>query len=245
MGPVEVTAGRRGKGPADREENRLWLVKQFLVNAKAHAFMSGARNGETGSLFEAVLRQLNEVWKSFYPGRDQSFSVEPVAEDPDAGFDVFLVERNGTRIPLDSLGSGQLEIFAFFGALLRTRFQEGVVIIDEPELHLDPPWQEFMLDAIRSFLPRVQIIVATHSPAVYDSVYFFQRHLLLPAGDPRIHGVEDQTQRGSRMSPSSHMAALYNRPIILWVEDLTTRWYLGSCWKDRDLRSTLRTRVGI
>jgi hypothetical protein len=42
-----------------------------------------------------------------------------------------------------------------------------------------------MLRAIRRFLPRVQIIVATHSPEVYDSVYSFQRHLLLPPGDPR------------------------------------------------------------
>jgi hypothetical protein len=42
-----------------------------------------------------------------------------------------------------------------------------------------------MLRAIRRFLPRVQIIVATHSPEVFDSVYSFQRHLLLPPGDPR------------------------------------------------------------
>jgi hypothetical protein len=41
------------------------------------------------------------------------------------------------------------------------------------------------LRAIRSFLPRVQIIVATHSPAAYDSVYSFQRYLLLPQDDPR------------------------------------------------------------
>ncbi len=185
VGPISVTAGRRGKRPSDTEENRLWLVKQFLVNAKAHAFMSSARNGEGGSLFEETLLKLNEVWRSFHPGRDHSFSVEPVAEDPDAGFDVVLVERDGTRIRLDSLSSGQLELFGFFGAFLRSRFKEGVVVIDEPELHLDPQWHTLMLRAIRRFLPRVQIVVATHSPEIYDSVYSFQRHLLLPPDDPR------------------------------------------------------------
>ena len=71
-----------------------------------------AKQVEGLSLFETTLRQLNEVWKSFHPGREQSFSVEPVGEDPDAGFDVVLLDRNGMWIPLDSLSSGQLELFA-------------------------------------------------------------------------------------------------------------------------------------
>src|SRR5260370_25120673 len=37
------------------------------------------------------------------------------------------------------------------------------------------------------------------------------------------------------MSPSPDLAALYNRPIILWVEDLVTSTYLGECWNDPDI----------
>lgn len=185
VGPVPVTAGRRGKRPANTEENRLWLVKQFLVNAKAHAFMSGPGQLAGISLFESSLRRLNDVWKTFHPGREQSFSVDPISDDPDAGFDVFLVGPAGERLPLDSLSSGQLELFAFFGAFLRSKFDTGVLLIDEPELHLDPQWHTMMLRAISRFLPRVQVLVSTHSPDVFDSVYSFQRHLLLPPGDPR------------------------------------------------------------
>jgi energy-coupling factor transporter ATP-binding protein EcfA2 len=185
VGPVPVTAGRPGKRPSNTEENRLWLVKQFLINAKAHSFMSTPGQGDGVSLFEMSLRQLNEVWAFFHPGREQSFSVDPVSDDPDAGFDVFLVGPEPARVPLDSLSSGQLELFGFFGAFLRSKFREGVLVIDEPELHLDPQWHTMMLRAIRRFLPHVQIIVATHSPEVFDSVYSFQHHLLLPPGDPR------------------------------------------------------------
>jgi predicted ATPase len=185
VGAVPVTAGRRGKRPFDTEENRLWLVKQFLINAKAHSFMSSHDQADGISLFESSLRRLNEVWQTFHPGREQVFSVDPVSDDPDAGFDVFLVGPGTASVPLDSLSSGQLELVAFFGAFLRSKFNEGVLVIDEPELHLDPQWHTMMLRAIRRFLPRVQIIVATHSPEVYDSVYSFQRHLLLPPGDPR------------------------------------------------------------
>ncbi len=185
VGQVPVTAGRPGKRPANTEENRLWLVKQFLVNAKAHAFMSGPGQLDGISLFETSLKRLNEVWKAFHPGREQSFIVDPISEDPDAGFDVFLVGPPGARLPLDSLSSGQLELFAFFGGLLRSKFDAGVLLIDEPELHLDPQWHRMMLRAIRLFLPRAQLIVSTHSPEVFDSVYSFQRKLLLPPGDPR------------------------------------------------------------
>jgi energy-coupling factor transporter ATP-binding protein EcfA2 len=185
VGAIPVTAGRRGVRPFNTEEDRISLVKQFLINAKAHSFMATSGQSPGTSLFESTIRQLNEIWQTFHPGRDQFFSVDPVSDDPDAGFDVFLVGPSRTRVPLDSLSSGQLELVAFFGAFLRQKFNEGVIIIDEPELHLDPQWHTMMLRAIRQFLPHVQIIVATHSPEVFDSVYSFQRHLLLPPGDPR------------------------------------------------------------
>jgi hypothetical protein len=37
------------------------------------------------------------------------------------------------------------------------------------------------------------------------------------------------------MSPSPDLTALYNRPIILWVEDIVTSTYLGECWNDSDI----------
>ncbi|MBQ8697975.1 MAG: AAA family ATPase [Schwartzia sp.] len=48
--------------------------------------------------------------------------------------------------------------------------QEGVVLIDEIDAHLHPRWQWKVLDALRNIFPRVQFIVATHSPIVISSV---------------------------------------------------------------------------
>ena len=47
---------------------------------------------------------------------------------------------------------------------------EGVVLIDEIDAHLHPKWQWKILDAIRQVFPRVQFIIATHSPIVISSV---------------------------------------------------------------------------
>ena len=46
---------------------------------------------------------------------------------------------------------------------------EGVVLIDEIEMHLHPAWQWKILDALRETFPKVQFIIATHSPIILSS----------------------------------------------------------------------------
>lgn len=47
---------------------------------------------------------------------------------------------------------------------------EGVVMVDEVDLHLHPGWQQtILLDLMRAF-PNIQFIVSTHSPQVTSSV---------------------------------------------------------------------------
>ena len=185
VGAVPITAGGVIPRTPEKEWNRILLFKQYLVNAKAHASMRQQSMPEGATVFDTVVGRLDEVWRLFHPGREQSFHVEPVGEDPSSGFDVYLAGPRQPRVPLDSLSSGELELVALFGDFLRLDFPEGVLLIDEPELHLDPQWHGLMLRALRRFLPAVQLIVATHSPEVFDSVYSFQRHLLVPPGDPR------------------------------------------------------------
>lgn len=44
--------------------------------------------------------------------------------------------------------------------------QEGVVLIDEVDIHLHPTWQRRILDQLRQTFPNIQFIVTTHSPLV-------------------------------------------------------------------------------
>ena len=46
---------------------------------------------------------------------------------------------------------------------------EGVVLIDELDLHLHPRWQRVALPRLRAAFPRLQLIVSTHSPQVLSS----------------------------------------------------------------------------
>ena len=46
---------------------------------------------------------------------------------------------------------------------------DGVVLIDELDLHLHPRWQRVALPGLRDAFPRLQLVVTTHSPQVLSS----------------------------------------------------------------------------
>jgi predicted ATP-binding protein involved in virulence len=57
---------------------------------------------------------------------------------------------------------------------------EGIVLIDEIELHFHPQWQRGILPTLSSTFPNCQFIVSTHSPQIIsdvqpDSVYLLQQ----------------------------------------------------------------------
>ena len=57
---------------------------------------------------------------------------------------------------------------------------EGIVLIDEIELHMHPSWQRKILGVLRQTFPNIQFIVTTHSPIVLseaneDYNLFFMR----------------------------------------------------------------------
>ncbi len=73
----------------------------------------------------------------------------------------------------------------FLAALVLNDDREGIVFIDEPELHLDPQWHAPIVRALMQLQPQAQFIVATHSPEIYDAAMSYERHFLVAEDDPR------------------------------------------------------------
>jgi predicted ATP-binding protein involved in virulence len=69
---------------------------------------------------------------------------------------------------------------------------EGVVLIDELDLHLHPSWQRRIVADLRRTFPKIQFIVTTHSPQIVASVTRDQIRLLdrnqLIASKPYVEG---------------------------------------------------------
>jgi predicted ATP-binding protein involved in virulence len=78
-------------------------------------------------------------------------------------------------LPFENLASGYKSIIAMIGDMILRlsenqpeendpKHLEGIVIIDEFDLHLHPKWQRKLPHLLSSAFPRVQFIVSTHSP---------------------------------------------------------------------------------
>ena len=92
-------------------------------------------------------------------------------------FNICDTKNNSVLIPsLDSLSTGQSALFNIFATIVRysednninnsiTLSQiEGVVIIDEVELHLHSNLQRNTLPKLMKLFPKVQFVITTHSP---------------------------------------------------------------------------------
>lgn len=78
----------------------------------------------------------------------------------------FEIKCSGREIKLADLSSGEKHMIALLGRVALSPEQGAVFVADEPELSLHLEWQRKILPAIQSLSPSIQIIVATHSPAI-------------------------------------------------------------------------------
>lgn len=87
------------------------------------------------------------------------------------------------RIPISQLSDGYkctlslIADIAYRMAILNPQYldsvlveTEGIVLIDEVDLHLHPNWQKRILKDLMEIFPKIQFIVSTHAPEVINSV---------------------------------------------------------------------------
>jgi len=148
----------------------------------AKNLMLRALMGQAG-LFEEIpgeseadaIKQLNELLGQFAnvnldklkqgDGNTIDFRVRPL--------------DGGGSYSFDGLSSGQKEIVATLFLIWRaTKDNPCVVLIDEPELHLNAQWHKQVVRWLHKIAPWNQYILATHSADVFDAVRASQRILL-------------------------------------------------------------------
>lgn len=78
----------------------------------------------------------------------------------------FRFTNNGRPVNLQHLSSGEKHLIAILGHLCTSTSDSSVFIADEPELSLHLEWQRKILPTIKKLSPNIQVIVATHSPAI-------------------------------------------------------------------------------
>jgi len=91
------------------------------------------------------------------------------------------LQKGSAEIWVDHLSDGEKCMLALVGDLARRLSianpgmanpltGEGIVLIDEVDLHLHPAWQRMLIPAMEATFPNLQFLLTTHSPAVLGHV---------------------------------------------------------------------------
>lgn len=109
-------------------------------------------------------------------------------------YELFL-EKDGKQYDMNQLSSGETEVLNFLLGILSTNIRNGLIVIDEPELHLHPRWQKVLLELVADLEERTgnQFILTTHSPHFITEWTISQvlRVYKDPTDSSRLTRVED------------------------------------------------------
>ncbi len=93
----------------------------------------------------------------------------------------FAAEKNNQTLVFNQLSSGEKAIIHLIADISRrlsianshsinSLNGEGIILIDEIDLHFHPSWQVQIVKALKATFPNIQFIVTTHSPLVLSGV---------------------------------------------------------------------------
>ncbi len=124
-------------------------------------------------LIEAEAR-LNEWAASILGERFRyTFVIKALGDGPDQ-LGLFMRDEHGGRTVADQRGAGVRKIVSVMAQLLphSKAIQQIVFLLDEPEASLHPDWQHAFRRVLETIgrRPNVQVICATHSPCMLNSI---------------------------------------------------------------------------
>jgi predicted ATPase len=149
---------------------KLEILRSLMGKA---ALFEGINKDES----QSVLSQLNKLIQRYCGGQ-----IERLRPLPDNKVDIRIKpDKGGESFSFDGLSSGQKEMIAtLFLIWKNTQEQPCIVLIDEPELHLNAEWHGDFVRQLHKLAPRNQYILATHSEEIFRSVDEEYRALLVP-----------------------------------------------------------------
>jgi predicted ATPase len=87
----------------------------------------------------------------------------PQTDVQGGGVRLWMRLPTGERHQLSSLSDGEQQVLALMYFALVTSKSGGILLIDEPELHLHPSLQQALIEVLRSMSDRAQVWIATHA----------------------------------------------------------------------------------
>lgn len=157
----------------DLPDPRMDETRQWLVNTALRA------EGNESVEIRARYQRIRDWWFAFLQKIMPELRFEFDHLDRDT-WQVFVRSPDGI-IPIEHLSLGMVSTIGWFGTVLRRlaeaypdsrepENESAVVLIDEIDAHLHSAWQKRLVPLIRSMLPNIQVIAASHSALITNNL---------------------------------------------------------------------------
>ena len=181
----------------------------------------GTKNAVFNAIHTAIPYLKHVEYNSYY----QEFEAEVIIEQHTVGKTLHSNMSDGLKAMLNLVAELAFRCVILNGykgdnAVLQT---EGVVLIDELDMHLHPNWQMHVVQDLRNAFPSIQFIVTSHSPFIVQSIkkeeLIILEEELDVESDPFRRSIEEisSTEMGVKEVPRSKA--------FLEMEEVAAKYY--------------------
>lgn len=134
----------------------------------------------------------------------------------------FILQKNGKRLDFRQLSDGEKCYITLVGDIARKLamthpasssplLEDGIVLLDEIDLHLHPTWQTLVVPRLRKCFPSCQFFITSHSPYVVSNIKPTDLMMVLGGDNPwRVEGQVYGAPTGELLNEYFRMPTLRN-----------------------------------
>lgn len=184
-----------------------------------------------------------QVVKKYLEKLDYSFDVNCI----DVLANMYSIDliRENENILLSKSSSGEKEIINFIFGIVSLDIRNGMILIDEPELHLHPKWQKFLLNLLKELGKETnnQFIISTHSTSFIDAESLENIIRIYKDKDGSSKNANLKTESTFNLKETIHIINQTNNEkiffteLVVLVEGITDRLIFQKIFEEK-LKST-------
>lgn len=218
-----------------KEDTKTQSYKPFWFEAAKQKIVSeyslATGTYETFSLEEIKNSELFKLLSNF---TKEYLAADLYVETKDEGFHFWLQDEHGNIMSFNNLSSWEKSLLMIIFSIYGYDLEDGLMIIDEPELHLHPQLQKQFIQLLETISKQewIQFIIATHSPVMVNeqnikSVYrFYRKHNFTHIVSPNVFFV-DQEANLIQMLKYGHTSKIFFVDKIVMCEWDTDEYFFN------------------
>lgn len=169
--PSATETNGNGTSKTNLDQQLEGVTRQYL----AYQSKQSSKVFSKKTTFEEAFAQKSYLFETL----NRLFASTGKTVDEQEGELEFLID--GTeRIHRNDLSSGEKQLLVILLTVLCQEEKPTILLMDEPEISLHLRWQYELIEIIRTLNPNCQVIIATHSPSIFndgwrDKVFWMEK----------------------------------------------------------------------